>query len=344
MHMDRVERELRTSGRLVRNPEVHGYVKALACTIAPEYCDQIRVYVVSEPHFNATMAPNGCIEVWTGLLLRAQNEAQLATVLAHEIAHYRGRHTLEIWRQTEKTTNALVVIQVASAAAGRGYIGDAANFVAFTSLLSFNRDQEREADRVGFELLARAGYDPREAARIWKALIEELELGDEKPRTPTFLSTHPSIPERIGTLDAMAAEHLTDENAGRTGRERYLAAIAPIRAKLLRDELRQNRFERSRLVFTRLLEAGIAPGEMEFYRGELHRLRGKPGDELRAIEHYGSAIEAGDAPAEVHRSYGLVLRAVGEKGDAAEQFQAYVERDPDAPDRAMIESYLAELR
>ncbi len=343
MHMDRVERELRSSGRLVRNPAVHRYVKALACTLAPEYCDQIRVYVVSEPHFNATMAPNGCIEVWTGLLLRAQNEAQLATVLAHEIAHFRGRHTLEKWRQTEKATNALVVVQLASAAAGHGYIGDAANFVAVTSLRAFSRDQEREADRVGFELLARAGYDPREAARIWKALVEELEQGDENPRIPTFLSTHPSIPERIETLDAMAAEHLTDENAGRTGRERYLAAIAPIRAKLLRDEVRQNRFERSRLVLSRILEAGVARGEIEFYRGELYRLRAERGDHDHAIEHYRSAIEVGDAPAEVHRSYGLVLRSMGEKSDAAAQFQMYVERDPDAPDRAMIESYLAEL-
>lgn len=97
------------------------------------------------------MAPNGVMQVWTGLLLRTENEAQLASVLAHEIAHYRYQHSLEMFRQAKSTANILAPFQIITTAGGVGYVGSVAELVAVGSLLKFSRDHEREADSGGQE-------------------------------------------------------------------------------------------------------------------------------------------------------------------------------------------------
>jgi tetratricopeptide (TPR) repeat protein len=298
--------------------------------------------VVQTPEFNASMGPNGTLQVWTGLMVRAQNEAQLAFVLAHEIAHFQRRHTLERWQTARARTNAATWVQVVSAVAGYGFVGDAVMLGTTLSLLQFNRDQEREADEVGFQMMSRIGYDPLEAPRIWKALRDELQYADED-EPMAFLSTHPSTEERLEALGKLAAAASRPENRGVNHCDRYLSVMGRIRGPVLRDELRQRRFKRAELLFTRLLEAGVGRAEVAFYRGELYRLRHEPGDEERSIAHYKEAIALPDAPPEAYRSLGLVLRARGQREPARRALEAYLRVQPAAEDRLMIESYLREL-
>ena len=75
--------------------KLHAYVEDIACRLGASHCPDIRVHIVRTPWFNASMAPNGMMQVWSGLLLRADNEAQLAAVLGHEIGHYISRHSVE---------------------------------------------------------------------------------------------------------------------------------------------------------------------------------------------------------------------------------------------------------
>ena len=98
MAMDRVEANLRTSGRIIADPALNSYVRTLVCRLTPPHCDGIRIYVVQTPHVNASMAPNGMMQIWTGLLLHAENEAQVAYVLGHEIGHYVRRHSVQQFR------------------------------------------------------------------------------------------------------------------------------------------------------------------------------------------------------------------------------------------------------
>ena len=99
--MDRAERQLRRSPFLVRDKALHDYIESIACRLGKDHCPDIRVYIVRTPLFNASMAPNGMLQVWTGLLLRMDNEAQLAAVLGHEIGHYVERHSVERLRDTK---------------------------------------------------------------------------------------------------------------------------------------------------------------------------------------------------------------------------------------------------
>ena len=173
MQMDRIERSVRTSGRVVRDPGLNAYLREIFCDLSPDYCDDIRLYIVRSPGFNATMMANGTMQLWTGMLLRVQNEAQLSAVLGHELTHYLRRHTLQKWRDIRAKTDALVFFQFATAVVGLGIVGIVALIGTLGSIQSFNRDQEREADRVGFEMMDGAGYAPEEAPRIWDTLVAE---------------------------------------------------------------------------------------------------------------------------------------------------------------------------
>jgi beta-barrel assembly-enhancing protease len=343
MMTDRIEGRLRTSGRVVTDADLNAYVRDVVCKLATEYCQDIRVYVVRTPHFNASMAPNGTMQVWTGLILRAENEAQLAYVLGHELGHYLRRHTLQLWKDIRAKGNFFAFFQLAIAAAGFGYVGPIAELILLGSIYQFSRDSEREADEMGFELMAKAGYDPREASKIWEVLIRERKAAKD-PEKIIFFSTHPTTEERVETLKELANKVVADGIDRFVGRERFLATTVAHRTDLLRDELRERDFARTQVVLDHLFESGAGLGVLHFYQGELYRLRGEEGDEKKAIAAYQKALEFSDAPAETHRGLGFLFLRAGDKSQARHALERYLAIRPDADDREMVKAHLQEVQ
>ena len=113
--LDESERALQRSPLLVRDPALNAYVKDLVCRLAGDYCKDMRVYIVRRPYFNASMAPNGVMQVWTGALLRSENEAQIGFVLGHEIGHFLHQHSIKQWRRSKDVLNALSILQLVAA-------------------------------------------------------------------------------------------------------------------------------------------------------------------------------------------------------------------------------------
>ena len=289
------------------------------------------------------MSPNGAMHVWTGLLLRVENEAQLANVLAHELAHYRQRHSLQRWRDLRAKTDGLVFFQVATAMVGAAPIGALASLATLDSIYGFSRDQEREADDLGFDSLTSAGYDPREAPRIWEFLIEEKEATDA-PKRSFFYSTHPQSEERQETLTKKVEElgELTDSLV--LGEERFRAQTLRFRAEWLAQEIKVADFGRSLVLVERLLIRDPDDGELHFAKGELLRRRGGEDDLDDAIAAYERAMTTAGYPARVHRSLALVQWTKGRNGEALLAFQDYLEKQPEADDRLIIESYISQLK
>ena len=95
------------------------------------------------------MAPNGMMQVWSGLLLRVENEAQLASILGHEMGHYVERHSLERWEQAKASLTLGQVAGIGLALAGAGGLSALPNLIALASIFAYNREQEREADEFG---------------------------------------------------------------------------------------------------------------------------------------------------------------------------------------------------
>ncbi len=343
MHMDRVESQLQSSRRVVEDTALNDYLNEIACRLAPLYCGGLRIYVVDMPYFNATMAPNGMMEVWTGLLLRVENEAQLAFVLAHELAHYIRRHSLKRWVDMQNKANAASVFSIMTSAAGVGYAGQIGEMAALASVLSYSRDQEREADIAGAQRAIEAGYDPQESVKLWEALIAE-RAASKKREQWVFFSTHPGARQRIETLEAVAAAPSRNGAERVIGRARMIAVLAPYWDEWLGDDLNRGEFAESEVLFSRLLDTGSRPGLVQFHLGELYRKRGEEGDFERAIRRYELALAHQDAPPRTHRSLGQSLRQSGRKAEARKAYQDYLLAAPDAPDRAIVEYQIERLR
>jgi predicted Zn-dependent protease len=329
------EEELKQSRFVVREDGIDEYVRSVVVRLAGKYADDIRVYVVRTPYFNASMAPNGMMQVWTGLLLRTENEAQLAAVLGHEIGHYLERHTLQRWRDARLKTDLAAFVGLGMSAAGVGQFGQLKDILMLAMLTSFSRDQEREADAVGLDLMAKAGYAPTEASAVWAQLIEEKKKAREDHDPVFFLSSHPGHEERMATLREKAAGL-----GGGTFAARYHDRIHAYRRTLLEDELKLRQYERTLVVLDQLGRGGKEDGELAYYTGEVYRLRDEKGDRERARDALLRALTRADCPAEAQRSLGLVQRRLGAKGDARAAFRRYLELRPDAVDRAMITTYI----
>jgi predicted Zn-dependent protease len=336
--MDREEQELKTSRFVLRDAEVNRYVQDIVCRLGKDHCPDIRGYIVRTPHFNASMAPNGMMQVWTGLLLRCNDEAQLAAILGHEMGHYLRRHSIQRYRDARDKASFATFLGMGLAVAGAGSAAPLVDMAMVAGMFAYGRDQEREADQVGLELMVKAGYAPLAAPEVWEQLIAESKAGTSTRPSAFLFATHPEPEERLGTLRA-AAEKSGARNADR-GHGRYREKLAGLRHRIVLDELALRQYGRSELVFDRLLAQSPDDGLLWYAKGEVCRLRDGADDTARARMAYEKAIGAGGAPAETYRSLMMVEMKAGARERAQSAFDAYLKLKPGAPDAEILRSIL----
>lgn len=336
--MEREERRLKNSRFVVRDPQLNRYMREVICRLGKDHCPDIRPYIIRTPRFNATMAPNGTMQVWTGLLLRCNDEAQFAAIIGHEMGHYLKRHTVERWRDARDKADLGAVLGLGLAAAGVGYAGSVTNLALLASMFAFNREQESEADEIGLELMVKAGYAPVAAPEVWEQLIAEAKAGTAERSSNILFATHPEPEERLVALrEATTAQ---DGKSGERGYERYREKLGGVRKQIVRDELSLRQYGRSEVVFKRLLAQSPDDGLLWYAKGELYRLRNGEGDLQRAMNAYDTAIEASGAPPETYRGIVLVEAKRGELGKARAALDRYLELKPDAPDAEALRMIL----
>ncbi|MGH9709934.1 MAG: M48 family metallopeptidase [Candidatus Acidiferrales bacterium] len=193
-----LSQEVEKTSKLVEDPVIVAYVNKVGQNLVRNSDAQVpfTIKVIDDDHINAFALPGGFFYVNTGVLLHADEEAELAGVMAHEIAHVAARH------QTRNATKANI-IQIASiplimalpgTMAGYG-IYEGLNFAIPMTYLKFTRDAEREADYLGLQYMYKAGYDPN----AFVAFFEKVEAEEKKqPGTiPKIFDTHPPTPDRI---------------------------------------------------------------------------------------------------------------------------------------------------
>jgi predicted Zn-dependent protease len=335
--MDRQEAELKVSPALVTDEALNTYVRKIVCELAGDYCASLRVYIVDEANSNAFTAPNGMVVVWTGLLLRCQNEAELAFVLGHEITHYLKRHSLLNLQKEIQTNGSFAGLTAA------GGIGRLFEQVAAARIASHSRDQEREADAGGFDLVVDKGYDPGQGAFFMANTAEEEEANPNRTKQAAYRASHPDMKERLTVLTKRADDIGAQPHANIVGAEAYRAAIGPHRAAWLEEEFNRGEFAESVAMIKQLLKDEPQSGELQYYLGEAYRRRNANGDLKSAMTAYQAAIAAKDAPNAAHRGLGLVSLKANQKTAARDEFQKYLSLAPMASDRATVEYYLATI-
>jgi len=173
------------------------------------------VHVLTSDEINAWCMPGGKIAVYTGLINKIKpTDDELAAVLGHEISHALREHARERVSQQMATNLGLQVLSIATGSSAASDLGGQLTSVMFT--LPNSRTHETEADRMGVELAARAGFDPRAAVTLW----QKMGAADSGSAPPEILSTHPSAASRITDLQAAAQQVLPlyEQSKGRAAR------------------------------------------------------------------------------------------------------------------------------
>ena len=342
MELEEYERTLNQSALLVRDPDLNNYIKEIVCRVAGDYCNDFRVYLVRNPGFNASMTATGMMQIWTGLLVRATSSDEIAAVVGHEIAHYTRMHTLQRFRKLKKNAAAGSIIDI-GISIFTGTSTPLAQSIGMMTALAFSREQEQEADLLGAQLMAEASLDPHAAYRVWEHVIAEEEAAAVKRQAPgLFAQTHPDTQSRVDVTRDWVTARYGPPDAESVADDKLIQVLNEHYYFLMEDQIDTNRFGRTKELLERHSEMGVEPGIIYYFYGEMFRQRADEGDRQLAMSAYRHSIETGNAPSDAYRNLGYLHLKEKELDAARKHFRAFLEREPEASDRAMIEFYLTE--
>jgi len=341
------EARLNRSNLIYDDPALTAYVNEVAQKLIPHNVEEkglsIEVKIIKNPLLNAFAYPNGVIYVHTGILAKMDNEAQLSTLLGHEMTHVTHRHAVQQFRTVKNTTAVLATIQMASVPFG--VYGNLANVLgtigAMASVTGYSREMETEADSVGMGLMADAGYDPQEAPQLFVYLKSDLEKNDVKE--PFFFGSHPRLQERINNFN----QYLETSYSGKTG-EKGEKKFNQLIATLLLDnammDLDMGRYSSAQEGVEKFLRLMPSNARGHFCLGEVYRQRGEKEDSRKAEEEYRRALSCDPNFPPARKGLGILYYKQGKSAKSVEEFEKYLQLLPDALDREYIKQYIQHLK
>lgn len=302
-----------------------------------------RVVLLRDPTLAAFALPDGRLFVHTGLVAAVESEAQLALVLAREVAHVVGRHALEAWRDGEATPARFEARTALSPSAG-AILGRGLPVAARAAVTGYGPARERDADAAGLAAVVRDGWDQNAAAAVWARLARELS---GRGALEVFLLGRPAwLEER-----RQAVRALPGAPPARTSSEELEALRRPLLRDNAGDDARRGRFALARRQLDRVLVAAPTDALAHLQYGELHRLQSqraatpdeRDGEIRQARARYTRALALDPTLAQAHRDLGLLAYQQQDLGRARAELEAYLRAAPTAPDATRIGEYVREL-
>jgi predicted Zn-dependent protease len=324
-------RQMRAMDMVLDDPLLDDYINDLGYRLAASSDkpkEHFAFFIVRDPEINAFAAPGGYIAVNSGLMTITRDESELAGVVAHEIGHITQNHLQRAFEDSKKDAPLMALVLLGAIAAGASsHSGDAPmavlaggqGLIAQKSI-NFTRKDEIEADRVGIQTLAKAGFDPNAMAGFFQRMQDAMSAGAGGQDIPALLQTHPVTTMRISDAksraDALvAAQKLrpTDTVMDKLQWEKSTAPIAFVK-------------DPSMLVSPPRSSAA------DTYAMMRERARVLGGDAVKQASYYGSGLHDRrdfDTPAN-HYGYALALTLSGRGAAAIEQLQPLLRADPDS--------------
>ncbi|MDA8339235.1 MAG: M48 family metalloprotease [Nitrospiraceae bacterium] len=335
------QRVIDKSGLIYRDEELDVYLNEIAKRLqSPDIFTHIpfKIKVIKNHLLNAFAFPNGVIYIHTGILVRMENEAQLATLLAHEMTHSTHRHLVKQFRNIKNLTAFVATMQVTLGGLGAGDIATLLGMVGTLAATGYSREHETEADMEGLKLMAKARYDPQEAPKLFMHLKRELE--DENIKEPFFFGTHPRLQERIENYEDFLKTQYHEKRGGIKNQEVFLEKIHKVILDNAYLDLKAGRFKIAQKSSEKYL--ALKPDDAKAYclLGEIFRQKAEQGDTERAKEYYQKAISIDPMYPEPYKGIGMIYYKQGEKSLAKKYLESYLSLLPKALDRAYIEEYI----
>ncbi len=298
------------------------------------------IKIINDPNLNAFAFPNGVIYVHTGLLARMENEAQLAALLSHEMTHCTHRHSLRVMKSLEDRPAYMAIVQ--QSLDKIAMVQDLARILGVNGSMAavngYTREFEAEADRVGLDLMSKAGYDPKQALSLFEHLRQEIE--SQGVKEPFFFGTHPNVQQRIENANHWLATKYSDKDAGLINSEIFRSRLDKLVLDNARLDLQIGRFFIARKSVKNYLIRNQSDADAYYLLGEIFRQHGRQNDSKKAIQQYQKAIALDPSFPAPHKAMGLMHYKEGERLLAQKFFESCLLLSPDAPDKAFIQGYL----
>ncbi len=316
-------RSVRKSMKILDDPLVNDYLQSLGKRLvvsAKGGATPFTFFVIDDSRINAFAGPGGYVGVFSGLILTAEDESELAAVLAHEIAHVTQRHLLRSVEDQQKLLGPAAILLIAAAILGAQVSPDAGNAAAMGAQaalaqhqINFTRDNEKEADRIGISSLAGAGFEPHAMPVFFERISKATRIYDTS--APEFLRTHPvesnRIAESLGRADRFGYRQRADDL-------RYYLVRASLRERTLGSSakavehfsqtLAEERNRNDEAEHYGLALALLHGGKLEPAREEAKRLLAKRPNEVAYVLLDVEIDQRAGRPAEALRKLGEALR------------------------------------
>jgi len=334
------QRAFESNGLIYTDQALEDYLNHIAVKLQPRPAGlKIRVKIIKNTNLDASAYPNGIIYINSGLLARMDNEAQLAAVLGHEITHCTQRHALRAFRKAKDKPALLRAVE--HALSKTKSLQDMAQFMGISgAIAAFSghiRELEAEADRMGIDLMARAGYDPREALFIFNQMSGEIEQ-EELEESP--FGSHPTVRQRVVNLQKLIDTQYPQKGTETLNRKIFLAKLTRLFLENAELEIRQGRFQAAKSEVERHLKRNPDDSRAYFLLGEIFRQRQQGGDTLKALAYYDHAVSLDPHFAAPQKALGLIYFKEGRRALARKFFESCMQLAPDGPDKAYIQGYL----
>jgi len=336
------------SGYIYPNVELEEYITRLVNSLCTEEVKEggikFRAKVLKDPSFNAFAFPSGQIYVHTGMLALMDNEAQLLTMLGHEMTHVIQRHALKQFRSMTNKSAFMSTLTVASGPLGSLFI----QMAVISSVYGYSQSHESESDSYGFAMLEENGYDTRESVKLFSNL--EQHLKDEKIKSPLFFSSHPKVRARRKNYEKLITRSSVSPEGKRIGSEDFESMTNQLVMDNAKLCLHQGMFLSAEKNIRKYIKNNSWDPQGYYFLGEFYRQRQdkRKGEKIREKEEdYEEALDAYKKSIELDARFALGYKGQGQiyrkqkKDDAAkEAYITYLSLEPLAKDKLYIEQYL----
>ncbi|MGB5562839.1 MAG: M48 family metalloprotease [Sedimenticolaceae bacterium] len=356
-------RSVRRSERVMDDPVLSDYIQNLGQSLVNNSTasgSRFFFFLIDDPQINAFAGPGGYIGIYTGLLLTTETESELAAVMAHETAHVTQQHLMRAWESTSQMSIPNAAVLLAAIALGVAVGGDAAAAAAIggqaamiQQQINFTRQNEKEADRVGIDILNASGHEPRAMPTFFSRMGKANRVYASK--LPEFLMTHPVTTNRIADALGRAEQypyrqtpedlryHLARMGLVQKQYDRPKEAIrelqlmledgrfrneAAVRYGIAMAQIRDHQLDEAAVALDKLLKDH--PGMVEFTVARA-QIEAEQGNKAAALKRLNAALRQHPDSYALNITYAESALTLGDPASASERLQKFLDFRKDEP-------------
>ena len=344
--------------KTVKDPALQAYIDRVGRSMVPKWVDPLQLQftfsVIDDPTLNAFAMPDGTVVVHTGLLAVLENEAQLATVLGHEIAHATHRHgyrgfkdqqSKQMWFGLGSMVAGLTLGQKMDSPLAGLVTGLGTNLALQAAVNGHGRKLEDEADAIGLYYMTEAGYDYMEAPEVWRVFGRYTQ--DQDRVSNFFFSNHSTHAARIKNLTKAINMDYRAQLARtklRTGEEDYEKVAGRLAQQNAMANFESQNYGRAERALAEAVERNPQDANAYYNHARVLWAQGGVQNAERVLEQLGTAVQLDPSLPGPWRDAGVVFYELRDVNRAAGAFERYLQLAPDAPEAPKLRAFVNSVR